>query len=324
MKTPFILLALTTSLLAKESTYTPLKADTQVTTKLTSFSYSGRKVPLKIYFPNTQKPSPLILLSHGLGGSRESGTYLGTRWASAGYTVVAMQHAGSDDSTWRHLPASQRQEALKQAASLQSFIQRVKDVPATLDQLEKWNSQDGHPLAHRMDLQNIGIAGHSFGALTTQALVGQSYGKFGPCFVDQRIAAGFAMSPGIDRIGNLEMAFSHIAVPMLLMTGTQDQNFISNASPKTRLEVYNHLSILKKDSHTRHYQLILKDAQHGAFSDHSTPGEKKQKPAHHHIIKTISTSFWDSVLKNSPKASTWLNGQSPAKILAKDDIWEKK
>lgn len=324
MKAFITLLALATCLLAKEAPYTPTSSDAKVTTKLTSFSYNGREVPLKIYFPAKKKAAPLILLSHGLGGSREVGAYLGTRWANAGYVVVAMQHIGSDRSVWQNVPTLQRLAAITKAASVKSYIDRTKDVSATLDQLEKWNKQTGHPLAQRMDLENIGIAGHSFGALTTQALVGQTYGKLGALFVDKRIDAGFAMSPGIQNRTTPITSFSKISVPMLLMTGTMDQNFITKAPPESRLEVFKNLSVLNEESQTRHYQLVFKDAEHGAFSDRPLPGEQKQNPKHHQTIKTISTAFWDSALKKNAQASNWLNGKSPTKKLEKGDTWAKK
>src|SRR5690349_16713527 len=45
-----------------------------------------RQVPVKIYFPkNGMGPFPIIIFSHGLGGSRDGYEYLGRHWASHGY-----------------------------------------------------------------------------------------------------------------------------------------------------------------------------------------------------------------------------------------------
>jgi len=317
MKAFIVLLALTTFLAAKEPA-------SKVVTKLTSFSYNGREVPLKFYLPADKKPAPLILLSHGLGGSREVGAYLGEHWAKAGYVVVAMQHVGSDESVWKDVPALQRMLALRKAASIKTFLARMKDVPAALDQLEKWNVEKGHTLHRRMDMEHIGIGGHSYGALTTQALAGQSFGRRGPVYFDQRIDAGFAMSPSIPRRGAANEAFGKISIPMLLMTGTKDGNFISKAPPESRRGVFAALPPSDKKATTRHYELVLKDAEHGAFSDRKLPGEGKRNPNHHRAIKAISTAFWDSVLKNNGKASEWLNGKSPSALLEKGDLWQSK
>ena len=48
-----------------------------------------RRVPVKIYYPKTGNgPFPVIIFSHGLGGSREGYEYLGRHWASWGYVSV--------------------------------------------------------------------------------------------------------------------------------------------------------------------------------------------------------------------------------------------
>ena len=44
---------------------------------------------------------PVILFSHGLGGSREGGETWGKHWASHGYIVLHMQHEGSDKTIWK-------------------------------------------------------------------------------------------------------------------------------------------------------------------------------------------------------------------------------
>ena len=57
----------------------------------------NREVPVKIYYPKDGAGTcPLIVFSHGLGGSREGYEYLGRHWASHGYVSVHVQHKGSD------------------------------------------------------------------------------------------------------------------------------------------------------------------------------------------------------------------------------------
>src|SRR5436305_11540107 len=61
-----------------------------------------RPVPVKIYSPEKGPgPFPVIVFSHGLGGSRETYEYLGRHWASHGYVVAHVQHEGSDDQVWK-------------------------------------------------------------------------------------------------------------------------------------------------------------------------------------------------------------------------------
>ena len=172
MRFLFFLLAATILTQAKDVTYNPARSEGKVEVLLKSFSYDGREVPLKIYLPTASKTkgSPVILLSHGLGGSREVGAYLGSHWAGRGFVVVAMQHIGSDDSVWKNLPLAQRFKAMRKAASAATFLDRMRDVPATIDQLEKWAIDPKNSLYRRMNLKKIGLGGHSYGAITTQAL----------------------------------------------------------------------------------------------------------------------------------------------------------
>jgi len=130
-----------------------------------------REIPLRVYLPASTAPAPIVLFSHGLGGSREGYAYLGEHWAARGYVAVFMQHPGSDDSVWKGAPRGERRDAMEQAASGRNFFLRVQDVRAVLDQLDSWNGTAGHTLAVRLDLARVGMSGHSFGAVTTQAVL---------------------------------------------------------------------------------------------------------------------------------------------------------
>ena len=318
MRTMLVLIALAGSLLAADaSAYDPTASGGKVDTRLTSFIHGGREVPLKIYLPE-KKHAAVILLSHGLGGSREVGTYLGTRWAARGFVVVAMQHAGSDESVWKGVPAARRMAAMKDAASGANMLVRTRDVTATLDQLERWNVAEGHFLKGRLDLEHVGMAGHSFGAVTTQAVAGQSFGAAGAKFADPRIDAALALSPSVPRAGDPKRAFGGMKLPMMLMTGTKDDSVIGGATAETRREVYQALPEGSK------YELVLKDAEHMAFSDRTARGGEQRDPNHHRVILAFSVAFWDAYLGASSTARGWLDGKAPANLLGKGDLWEHK
>ena len=64
-------------------------------------SARNRAVPVRLRWPAAQPPAPsggwpVIIYSHGLGGSRAGGEVWGRAWADAGFVVVHVQHAGSD------------------------------------------------------------------------------------------------------------------------------------------------------------------------------------------------------------------------------------
>ena len=282
-------------------------------------SQAGRSIPLRIYLPADSKPAAVILFSHGLGGSREGNVYMGEHWAARGYVVVCVQHPGSDTSVWRDKPAAERMAALRQAASLQNMLLRVRDIPTVLTQLEKWNAAPGHPLAGRLDLKRVGMSGHSFGAVTTQAVSGQRFAARGALFTDARIKAAIAFSPSIPKAGNPQQAFGAVKIPWLLMTGTRDTSPIGDADAASRQAVFPALPPGDK------YELVLDGAEHSAFTDRALPGDKgPRNPNHHRVILALSTAFWDATLRQDPAARAWLDGEGPAGVLEKKDRWQKK
>ena len=106
-----------------------------------------REIPIRAYLPPQKEASPVVLFSHGLGGTRAGSKFLGEHWAARGYVAVFLQHPGSDDSVWNTQPLAERAAAMRKAAGLQNFTLRVKDVPAVIDQLEKWNKSANHGLS---------------------------------------------------------------------------------------------------------------------------------------------------------------------------------
>ena len=139
-----------------------------------------RDIPVRVYLPAAAAPAPVVLFSHGLGGSREGSAFLGRHWGARGYVAVFLQHPGSDDSVWRGKPVGERMAAMDGAADGPNFLRRVQDVHAVLDQLATWQAEAGHALCGRLDLARVGMSGHSFGAVTTQAVSAGLRGRAGP------------------------------------------------------------------------------------------------------------------------------------------------
>lgn len=277
-----------------------------------------RKIPILIYCPQVDNPVPTLIFSHGLGGSRNTNKYLGLHWAKRGYIAVFLQHIGSDESVWKNKSRIDALADMRKAANAENLLLRVKDVSILIDQLEKWNIEEGHVLKNRFDLKKIGMSGYSFGAVTTQAVSGQNFGNF-IIQTDSRIKASTILSPNIPNLMSPEIAFGKVKIPWLLMTGTKDKSLINNSDAASRLKVFPALPAGDK------YELVLNKAEHSAFSDKKLPGDKEARnPNHHKSILAISTSFWDAYLMDNTNAKNWLNGDGPRSILEKEDRWQKK
>lgn len=279
-----------------------------------------RDVPARIYHPtNATGPVPVIIFSHGLGGTRNSYEYLGRHWASHGYVSVHLQHIGSDDSVWRDVSPANRMKAMRQAATdLRNAINRPQDVSFALDELTRMNT--GHPTWRgKFDLERVGIAGHSFGAYTVLASTGMSASKKFS-FADPRIKAGIPMSSPVNRTrGDRAETYAGIRVPLFHMTGTEDTSPINDTTAEARRIPFDHITGADQ------YLLILNGGDHMVFSGVKRFGEKAAQDAvFHDLIRMSSTAFWDAYLKGDATAKAWLADGGFKSVLDQNGTLEQK
>lgn len=268
--------------------------------------HRNRKVPVKIYYPGTgDGPFPIVIFSHGLGGSREGYEYLGQYWASHGYVSVHVQHLGSDSAVWENVPMNDAMAALRKAAAIIANVtNRPLDISFTIDRLEELDHENS-PLKGKLDLNRIGVAGHSFGAFTTLAVAGEVF--VSPTgrevsFADSRVKAAIAMSSPVPvNKSALDQAFGKIKIPCLHMTGTEDSSPIGHTSPADRRLPYEHIH------GSNQFLIIFRGANHGVFSGRPDTAVGTQLlDAIHTLICQSSTAFWDAYLKQNSAAFDWL------------------
>ncbi|MGQ9472312.1 MAG: alpha/beta hydrolase family protein [Candidatus Aminicenantales bacterium] len=284
----------------------------------------SRQVPVKIYYPaRSASPVPLIILSHGLGGSREGYRYLGESWASHGYISLHVQHPGSDELVWKGQP--QPLEAMRKAAANPgNVINRAQDVSFVIDRMEELNSKEGE-LKGLVDLRRIGIAGHSFGANTALVAAGQVFilpGGREVEFSDPRIKAALAMSAPVPRDkSRLERVFGRIVVPCFHMTGTLDDSPIGDTSAAERRLPFDYISEADQ------YLVIFNGGDHMIFSGRplgATFGRSNKDALFQKIIVQASLAFWDAYLKEDGAARKWLAEGGFQSLLGPAGSFEKK
>jgi predicted dienelactone hydrolase len=281
-----------------------------------------REVPVKLYFPRTGAgPFPVIMFSHGLGGSREGYAYLGRHWASHGYVSVHLQHKGSDTAVWKDNP--QPMESMRRAAAdLSNSVNRVADVRFAIDQLTKLPHESG-PLHGRLDLRHIGMAGHSFGAWTTLAIAGEVFvGRAGreTSLGDPRVKAAIAMSAPVPRNREqLDKAFAGIKIPCLHMTGTLDDSPIGETKAAERRLPFDHIHGPDQ------YMITFIGGDHMIFSGRARlRGDKTKDAGFQDLICIATTAFWDAHLKGDRRAMAFLTKGGLQKALGKEAAFEKK
>jgi predicted dienelactone hydrolase len=96
---------------------------------------------------------PLIVFSHGSGGIATQSIKLMEHLSSHGFVVVAPTHTGNAQGT----PPSPDPAA-----------DRYPDIAFVIDEMEVHNTAPGDAFFGRVDTQNVGVAGHSFGGMTAQ------------------------------------------------------------------------------------------------------------------------------------------------------------
>jgi predicted dienelactone hydrolase len=110
---------------------------------------------------NTPKAAPVVIISHGLGSSPAGFMYLAEHLASYGFTVALPEHVTSGEAIKEKFKAG----VVSTNVTPSSFLDRPLDVTQTLDELERLSQQDP-ALAGKLDMQRVGILGHSFGGYT--------------------------------------------------------------------------------------------------------------------------------------------------------------
>jgi predicted dienelactone hydrolase len=98
---------------------------------------------------------PLVLLSHGSGGSSEMLAWMGISLARAGFIAVAVDHPGNNS----HQPYT--------AQGFVLWWERAADLSEVLDAILK-----DAVFGPRIDRNRIGAAGHSIGGYTVMELAG--------------------------------------------------------------------------------------------------------------------------------------------------------
>lgn len=304
----------------------------------------NRTVPVKLYVPTAKQngPSPVLIFSHGLGGSREAAQYLGEYLAAKGYICVHIQHPGSDTEVARNAIMSDKgalkgglrgirsglgksqfsgvRAELSKAANGQNLILRVQDVSFVIDELERRNKTDPL-LAGRLDLSKIAVAGHSFGAGTALAICGQNYGTAAhpKTATDPRVKAGIYLSAPVNLHGRtLSEVYSTVKVPGIVMTGTEDNSPIGNTSAADRRIPFDGISA------PHQYLVNFTGGDHAIFGGRSFRAKKSGDEGFHQQINQMVGAFLDAYLRSDKDAKAWLDGNGAKDYFAKSATFERK
>lgn len=320
----------------------------------------NKNIEFSIDYPTKGGPYPVIIFSPEYGDSRASYVGLSSFWAGHGYVVMKPSHADAGatraaieqrleerraamDQTARSGRNRNRDQQAAQSRmpfrtdpadtweTLQTpadWANRVADIRFLIDSMPR--ILDQYPeIKERVDVNKIGVGGHSYGALTAMQTAS----------ADNRVKAVEAMSPPgtiADRGLNRD-AFTSLRVPTLFLTGSRDFGAVETEDLTWRKQAFEASPAGDK------WFVSIQNAGRSAFTgavgdfggyqaanqpDMPYPtnrppygggyGGSPQQPAQRNqpvimggaptgTVRTVSLAFWDAYLKSDTKGREYLD-----------------
>lgn len=206
--------------------------------------------PVAMEAPLAPAPAsyPLLLLSHGTGGSADSLDWLGAALAAAGYVVVAVNHPGNNAlepatrdgfMLWweRATDLSQALDAILADATLGSRIDRgrigavgfsiggytVLELAGARTNVQAFQDFCRSPAAdaicHPPEMDNLKDAGSAPAAPSPETTA--SLARAGASYRDARVKAVLAIAPAVGEAFDAS-SFVDVDIPVSLVGGTAD------------------------------------------------------------------------------------------------------
>jgi len=256
-----------------------------------------RRLRWRHYRPRGAAETARVLYSHGLGGSRDSGADWLAHWASWGIGTIALQHPGTDAEALAGRSPLAMRHLLRRAADPEELALRQHDLLFALDRV-----------AAGADLP-LGIAGHSFGAVSATRLIGERRGRHDTP-ADPRLKAAILFSPSArGGLLPLDERYRAIAVPNLHLTGSEDHGIgPGDIDASARSLPFAHIAAAHRGL------LVLAGARHGDLA-----GDTRH-PRLTPILQAASTAFLRRHLTGDANAAAWLQQALPAMLDGNDRV----
>jgi len=269
----------------------------------------ARSVPVRLYWPESDRPIALVVFSHGIGGSRRGYSYLGEYFASHGVASLHLQHVGSDRSLWGGNPFS-LVARLQDAAQEREALERVRDLSYALDQLL------AHPeFGARIDRKRIAAAGHSYGANTVMLAAGAGVERNGRRvdLRDPRIKAALLLSaPPFYGEDDPKKILRSLTLPTLHVTATEDTIRI----PGFYSPVSDRLAVFEAVGSPLKALAVFEGGSHGIFTNRGGTGGAELNPQVKAATRELALAFLRRVFDGAGDAlERW--PQTYAPILAR-------
>ncbi len=283
-----------------------------------------RQIGVRIRVPTTAEKTGLIIYSPGLGSGLNNGAPWCDAWWHAGFVVVTLSHPVTNEAIW-DVSKQPLKSNLRDALAFAQYGLRVTDCKFVIDLCL---ADSG--LKAIIDSERVGIAGHSYGALTVQSIAGQSKGA---SQADPRIKAAIAFSPTAMSAAAAS-SMKTVKIPFFCITGDHDNHVtFKNEVDSMRLgvELSKRKYVYKGLPPGKREQLILANADHMSFAGenlHNPPvrfsrdidATPMQENQTWEKISQITLLFWQTHLrKNTTEADLKTYRDAVKQRLGKDD-----
>ena len=254
-----------------------------------------RPVPVRLYLPQAGRPVPLMVFSHGIGGSRRGYSWLGQHFARHGVASLHLQHVGSDRQLWTAGSVWNLIGRLQDAAQDREAIARVQDLRFALDTLLTGE------LAARFDDGRIVAGGHSYGANTTLLASGARVQRDGGLVAlrDDRVRAAIVISaPPFYGEAEPKRVLQSVTVPSLHVTATEDiiriPGYYSGADDR--------VAVFEATGSARKWLAMYEGGSHSMFTDRAGTGGVTLNPLVKEATRSLALAFLQGVFDGDESA----------------------
>jgi predicted dienelactone hydrolase len=249
----------------------------------------GEDLKVRVTAPASGDGLPVLVFSHGFGGSMTEYAPLVDFWAASGFAVVQPTHL--DSRTLGVPPEDPRTPHI--------WRHRIEDLVRVLDGLPALEAAVPG-LAGRLDHGRIAVAGHSWGAQSASALLGarvlDADGVPGEDMTDSRVSAGVllaltglgdSLTPfAAEHFPFMKPSFEDMRTRALIVAGDNDQSFLSTRGPDWFTDPYTYSPAPKS-------LLTLSGAEHslgGIYGQEST-STTDENPSRVALLQRLTTAF---------------------------------
>jgi predicted dienelactone hydrolase len=277
-------------------------------------SSRNRDLAVRVTYPEGPGPFPVIVFSHGAGGSARTHDALARFWATHGFVVLAPNHADPGAGGKDPAGESVREPAGDAAADPKGWETRARDlafVAAATGAVEARVPA----LKGKLDDARVGMGGQSYGAFAAMLVAGAAVEVSKKdklkSFADPIPKAFlFVSPPGKGQQGLTEKSWAAVERPVMVVTGTRDVG-PKGQDPSWRLDSY------QLSPPGGKYAVFIEGASHLSFTGlaaepGSAPpksGKKTSADAEVAIfrdLKIATLAFWEGYLKDDANSKAFL------------------